>query len=77
MKIAKIKYKNKILQQVKEGKRGSSYSALKKMSLRSDQVNKNTFTLPFHQSQAFSAQQSADIIASYFAEISREFDPQN
>ena len=75
LKLAKSKYRDKIIQQLKEGKRGSTYSALKKLSLRTDQTNQNTFTLPSHQTKGLSAKQSANVIASYFANISSEFSP--
>ena len=43
---------------------------LKKCSLLTDQLNQSTFTLPSHQSMGFTPAQSADVIATYFAEIS-------
>ena len=72
--MEKIKYKNKIIQQVWDGKRGSAYSALKKLSLRSDQLQ-TTFRLPGHVSLNYTSSQSAEVIADYFAQISMEFRP--
>ena len=71
----KLKYKDKIIQQVREGKRGSSYSALKKLSLRPDQLCDGSFTLPNHVSANLSPSQSAEVIADYFSIVSQEFTP--
>ena len=71
----KQKYCDKILREVREGKRGSSYSALKKMSLHCNQSVKNEFVLPEHQSLNMSPLQCAEKIGDYFVQISREFQP--
>ena len=71
----KIKYRDKICREVKEGKRGSSYSALKKMSLRCDQQVNREFILPEHQNLNLSPLESAEKIVEYFSQISREYSP--
>ena len=64
----KLKYANKLTEQVKSGKRGSSYSALKKMSLFHEQSP--SFYLPQHVASKLSPDQSAERIAQYFSSIS-------
>ena len=61
--------------EVREGKRGSTYSALKKMSLHCDQIKKPEFVLPEHQVGNLSPLQCAEKIAEYFVQISREYQP--
>ena len=64
--IEKQKYREKLLKEVKEGKRGSTYSALKKMSLHCDQVQKPEFILPKHQLLNLLPLQCAEKISDYF-----------
>ena len=71
----KSKYREKLIKEVKEGKRGSMYSSLKKMSLRCDHLNDHEFTLPEHLSLGLTAGQSAERIANFFSTISQEFTP--
>ena len=70
-----FKYKNRIESQVRDGKRGSSYPALRKLGARPYESDKASFQLPEHIAKGFSAAQSAEIIAEHFSEISREFAP--
>ena len=71
----KKKYKAKIIDEVKNGKRGSSYSSLKKMSFRSDQLGDREYVLSNHRTEGLSDKESADRIADYFSQISQEFEP--
>ena len=75
MEVEKLKYRDKILKEVKERKRGSSYAALKKLSLRPDQQTDKSFILPSHILNDLSPSQSAEAIAEYFSAISQEFLP--
>ena len=43
--------------------------------LTGDCIDSNTFTLPGHESENLSDQESAERIADYFAQISQEFPP--
>ena len=65
----------KIKQEVTEGKRGSSYSAIRKLDYGQD--NKKSFTLPNHAEEDLSNAQSAERLAEYFSTISQEFAPIN
>ena len=69
------KYQEKVKAEVTEGKRSSSYAALRKLGVGGNEVGKNSFTLPSHADNDLSPQQSADIFADYFSAISQEFDP--
>ena len=69
------KYHEKVEAEVTEGKRSSSYSALRKLGVGGKDIGKNSFTLPSHAEDELSPQQSADIFADYFSAISQEFDP--
>ena len=67
------KYKDKIIAEVADGKRGSSYKALKKLgSGMKDDVN---LQIPSHVESDLSAQESAEVIADHFSRISQEFNP--
>ena len=67
------KYKDKIIAEVIEGKRGSAYKALKKLG---DGANPDeNFQIPEYVDKNFSPQQSAEALADYFSRISQEFDP--
>ena len=63
--------------EVSEGKRGSTYPALKKLGLRPGQEVQSQFLLPSHADRNLSAAQSAEIIANHFSNISQEYAPLN
>ena len=67
------KYKDKLIAEVAEGKRGSSYKAIKKLG--TGKVEDVNFQIPSHVESDFSAQESAETIADHFSRISQEFDP--
>ena len=74
LRIAALKYKNKVTAEVIEGKRGSAYKALRKLgSTTAEAVS--SFYLPSHMDMNLSAQQSANILADHFSKISQEFEP--
>ena len=57
---------------------GQAYNILKKLGAQpGDCIDSNTFTLPSHESEGLSEEQSAERIAEHFAEISQEFPPLN
>ena len=68
------KYKDKIIADVVEGKRGSAYKALKRLST-GNPVDDSSFEIPSHIESNLSAEQSAEIFADYFSAISQEFEP--
>ena len=57
---------------------GQAYSILKRMGAQpGDCTDDNTFTLPEHASRNLTNEESAELIANHFAEISQEFPPLN
>ena len=77
MNLEEHKYKDKILAEVKEGKRGSSYAGLKKLTMAPGESLETGFQLPHHVEQGLSKQESVEIIADYFAQVSQEYAPLN
>ena len=58
----KHKYKDKVLKEVKEGKRGSSYSSLKKLSMAPGEGPTTGFQLPVYVEEGLSGQESVERI---------------
>ena len=75
LKCEKLKYRAKIELEVKEGRRGSSYPALKRMGARDFDMNQPSFQLPEHAQLNLTPDQSAERIAAHFCRISQEFEP--
>ena len=75
MEAAKRKYILKLKQEVIEGKRGSSYSAMRKLGVRDSETNSNILDLPQHLEENLTPSQSAERIADFFSSISQEYDP--
>lgn len=73
----KLKYIEKIKNEVSEGKRGSSYPAIKKLGLRPFETIQESFLLPSHVEQNLTPAQSAEVIADHFSSISQEYSPLN
>ena len=73
----KHKYKDKVLKEVKEGKRGSSYSSLKKLSMAPGEGPTTGFQLPVYVEEGLSGQESVERIADFFAQVSQEYAPLN
>ena len=69
------KYKQKIEFEVMEGKRGSYYSAIKKLGLRPGETTQPSFQLPEHVESKLSSLESVELIADYFSSISQEYLP--
>ena len=75
MKEAIQKYKDKLKVDVLEGKRGSTYPALRRMGLRPGESVESGFHLPKHADKQFTPLQPAEAIAEHFSRISQEFEP--
>ena len=75
LKIEAEKYMEKIREEVSCGKRGSSYSAIRKLGNREfeQQKGSETFDVPEFVAENLDNQQSAEAMAEYFSSISREF----
>ena len=70
------KYLNKNLDALKSSKPGQAYSILKKMGAQPGDCNdSNTFSLPSHEAENLTEEESAERIATHFAEISQQFPP--
>ena len=67
------KYKQKVRDDVIDGRRGSTYPAFRKLGSKPRDSQKNEFHLPSHA--GFSPNQSAECIAAHFSKISQEYDP--
>ena len=72
-----LKYKEKVETEVREGRRGSTYPALKRMGARHFETTQPGFQLPSHAELNLSSAQSAELIAEHFSKISQEFAPLN
>ena len=73
LKTEMLKYLEKIVIEVSEGRRGSCYPALKKLGLQPGHESQASFQLPAHLD--LSAAQSAELIAAHFSSISQEYEP--
>ena len=63
---------------LKETEPGKAFKILKDMGAQpGDCIDNHGFTLPSHQAEKLTPKQSADRIAEYFANISKEFPPLN
>ena len=71
------KYKEKIIKEVKEGKRGSAYAGLRKLGARPGEFNKTGFQIPKFSEQNLSNIECAENIANYFSSVSQEYPPLN
>ena len=66
-KAANQKYIQKLKQEVIEGKRGSSYSAMRKLGVRESEAKSSLFDLPQHLEENLTPTQSAERIADFFS----------
>ena len=71
------KYKIKVENDVIEGRRGSTYPALKKLGSRLYHTPYAGFQLPNHAKMNLSPAQSAELLAEHFSKISQEYSPMN
>ena len=67
------KYRSKLENEILSGDRNSCYAALRKLGARPGSENMNTFTLPTHADENYTALESVEIIANHFAVISQEY----
>ena len=75
LKSEMLKYYAKIMAEVTEGRRGSSYPALKKLGRRPGDDTHANFQLPTHTALNLSTAQSAELVAAHFSSISQEYEP--
>ena len=75
LKLERAKYLEKIQIEVSEGKRGSIYPILKKLSLRPGENPHSGFQLPEHA--GLKPAEIAELIATHFSSISQEYLPLN
>ena len=70
------KYKNKILQEVKDGKRGSGYSAIRRLGDgQSDWDARKEFQIPAYCEKGLTANEAANKLADHFSAISQTVKP--
>ena len=72
-KLETYKYKEKIRNEVKEGKRGSVYAGLRKLGSMPGESSQTGFQLPNFSEQNISNLEGAEIIANYFSSVSQEY----
>ena len=78
LKAEALKYKNKIVLEVNEGKRGSCYSAIRRLGEGpAEWDKKKQFTIPAYEEAGLTPQQAADRLADHFAAISQTIEPLN
>ena len=75
LKIEANKYKEKMNNEVKEGKLGSSYSAIRKLGAGANSSPTSSFEIASFVDEGYSDQQSPDLLADHFPKSSQEFDP--
>ena len=76
IKKEKLKYKDKVLDQVFNGTRSSSYAAIRRLGERpGDACAGSSFILPEHADLNLGSEQAVELIANHFAAISKEFSP--
>ena len=66
-----IKYREKIEQEVRQGQRGSGYSAIRKLGQRPGDEANQEFTIRTHVEAGLTAAQSAERLADHFSAISQ------
>ena len=69
------KYKQKVLEEVSEGKRSNAYAALRKLDMGGCSKKGVNFILPEYAENNLTPSQSAEKLADYFSFISQEFEP--
>ena len=69
------KYKEKIIDDVRNGTRNCSYSALCKLGVRPGDSTTNTFHLPAHVENNLTPVQSVELIADHFSAFTQDYDP--
>ena len=79
-KLAKTeiqKYKEKLINEVKEGKRGSCYAGLRKLGSGPGEMRQTGFQISSYADQNLSNSECVERIANYFSRVSQEYPPLN
>jgi hypothetical protein len=75
-KAEAVKYREKIVKEVREGKRGSAYAAIRRLGARPGEGSGGGgFCLPSHVAAQLSPQQSVESLATHFSAISQAMEP--
>ena len=69
------KYNQKLISEVKNGKRGSIYPFLRRIAHGPNDMKNKSFHIQTHLDNNFSPLQCAEDIATYFSSISQEYHP--
>ena len=72
-----IKYRLKIIGEVRQGKRNSSYQAIRKLGNQPGEGGHNAVVLSSYHELGLTPQQSAERLAEHFSNISKTVDPLN
>ena len=70
-----VKYREKVTQEVRDGKRGSAYSAIRKLGNRPGDHERPEFLLPAYVEEQLTPQQSAEGLADHFSQIYQTVEP--
>ena len=62
-------------QEVRDGKKGSAYSAIRKLGNRPGETGRPDFLIPAYVEQQLTPQQSAEKLADHFSQISETVEP--
>jgi hypothetical protein len=75
-KAEAVKYREKIVKEVMEGKRGSGYAAIRRLGARPGEGSRSGgFSLPAHVAAQLTPQQVAERLAAHFSAISQSMEP--
>jgi hypothetical protein len=74
-KTESIKYREKLMAEVREGKRGSAYGAIRKLGSRPGEEGRSVFTLPAYVEAGLTPLQAANRLAGHFSQISQTVEP--
>ena len=78
LQVEALKYKNKIINEVKQGKRGSAFSLIRRLGDGPNDDSKyRVFTLPHFVDNNYSDEECAESLANHFARISQTLPPIN
>ena len=76
LKAEALKYKNKIMLEVQEGKRGSGYTAIRRLGEGPAENTRNKqFRIPAYVEEGLTPLQSANRLADFFSAISQTVEP--
>jgi hypothetical protein len=76
LKCEALKYKEKILQEVRSGKRGSGYTAIRKLGESSlNREQRQEFRIPAYDAEGLEPQEAVQRLATHFSAISQTVAP--